>query len=78
MKVAPFDNNRPNKPEKPEGTTSGTTGNEYTYTTSTTDADGDQIYYMFDWGDGNYSDWLGPYNSGDTCEATHTWILTRF
>jgi len=73
VKVAPFDNQRPNKPSKPSGETSGTTGKEYTYSTSATDADGDQVYYMFDWGDGNFSEWLGPYGSGDTCEATYTW-----
>ncbi|UCB59131.1 MAG: PKD domain-containing protein, partial [Thermoplasmatales archaeon] len=31
------------------------------------------IYYIWDWGDGNYSDWLGPYNSGNECEASYTW-----
>ena len=28
---------------------------------------------MFDWGDGSYSNWLGPYTSGKSVEATHTW-----
>lgn len=73
MKLSAFDNNRPDKPAKPSGSEKGKTGEEYAYTTSTTDADGDQLYYMFDWGDGNYSEWLGPYNSGDICEAKHTW-----
>ena len=30
---------------------------------------------MFDWGDGTYSDWLGPYNSGTTVEETNTWEI---
>jgi hypothetical protein len=30
------------------------------------DADGDKIFYKWDWGDGTTSDWLGPYNSGET------------
>ncbi|GAI41845.1 unnamed protein product, partial [marine sediment metagenome] len=38
-----------------------------------TDSDGDQVYYKWDWGDGSYSDWLGPYASGDETSATHTW-----
>jgi hypothetical protein len=67
IKFAPINNQRPNKPTKPEGATSGATGTEYTYTTSTTDSDGDHIYYMWDWGDGNFSDWL------DTPEASYTW-----
>ncbi|MCK4416379.1 MAG: PKD domain-containing protein, partial [Thermoplasmatales archaeon] len=46
---------------------------EYTFSTSTTDPEEDQIYYLFDWGDGESSGWLGPYNSGDAIQATHVW-----
>jgi hypothetical protein len=28
---------------------------------------------MFDWGDDTHSQWLGPYNSGETCIAEHTY-----
>jgi hypothetical protein len=73
MKIASFDNHRPDKPSKPSGSESGKTGNEYLYTVSASDSDGDQVYYMWDWGDGNLSDWLGPYGSGETCEAAYTW-----
>jgi hypothetical protein len=69
----PRENHPPNKPNKPSGETSGKTGIEYTYATSTTDPDGDQVYYMWSWGDGTNSGWLGPYNSGETAEATHVW-----
>ena len=41
--------------------------------TTTNDQDGDQIWFKWNWGDGNQSEWIGPYNTGDTCEATHTW-----
>jgi len=67
------DNHAPNKPSRPSGPSSGQVGTEYTYSSSTADTDGDIIYYQFDWGDGTNSDWLGPYNSGDTCEATYSW-----
>ncbi len=63
----------PYKPAKPDGPTSGRPGVEYTYTTSTTDSNGDNIYYWFDWGDGTNSGWIGPYSSGDTCTASHEW-----
>jgi hypothetical protein len=63
----------PLKPATPSGPTSGTAGVEYTYSSSTTDPDGDKIYYLFDWGDGEYSGWLGPYYSGGTVEASHIW-----
>jgi hypothetical protein len=75
MKLAAFDNQRPDKPTKPSGSEGGRTGNEYSYSTSANDGDGDQVYFMWDWGDGNFSDWLGPYGSGETCEATHTWTV---
>ncbi|VVB59126.1 FG-GAP repeat protein [uncultured archaeon] len=65
----------PDKPNKPLGTSSGRTKLVYTYTTSTTDSNGDQVYYTWDWGDGNGSGWLGPYNSGVTCEAKYTWNI---
>ena len=62
-------------PLKPtiNGPATGTVNNEYPYTSSTTDPDGDQMYYLWDWDDGSISVWDGPYNSGVTCEATHTW-----
>jgi hypothetical protein len=63
----------PSKPDKPGGPISGTTDEKLTFTTRSEDPDGDQIYYMWDWGDGNFSDWLGPYDSGDTTEANYTW-----
>lgn len=66
-------NNPPNKPVKPSGPTIGNVGKEYIYTTSTTDPEGEQIYYKWDWGDGSYSDWLGPYKSGEICEIAHIW-----
>ena len=63
----------PEKPLKPSGETSGKRGEEYTYTSSSTDSESDKIYYMWDWGDGNFSDWLGPYNSDETVETLHNW-----
>ena len=66
-------NNSP--PLKPNiyGITSGKAGKEYTYTADTTDPQGDQISYFFDWGDGTDSGWLGPFNSGEIASASHTW-----
>jgi len=65
--------NRP--PETPEifGPNEGTISVEYTFTAVTSDPDGDQISYMFDWGDGNFSSWLGPYPSGATATTSHAW-----
>ena len=63
----------PAKPSTPNGPTSGGINVEYTYTTSATDPNGDQIYYLFDWDDGTSSGWLGPYNSGQTATGKKTW-----
>ncbi len=63
----------PEKPGDLDGPTSGKINEEYKYTASTTDPDEDQLYYLFDWGDGEFSEWIGPLDSGDTAEASHIW-----
>lgn len=63
----------PNTPSTPNGPTNGVVGTEYTFYTTTTDPEGDQIYYLFDWGDGTDSGWLGPHNSGEEGSASKTW-----
>ena len=63
----------PEKPITPIGPSSGKPGSTYLYKTSTVDPDGDQVYYFWDWGDGTYSDWLGPHASGVEISTTHTW-----
>ena len=65
-------NNAPNKPDTPSGQTNGKTGTSYTYSTSTEDLDGDQVWYKWDWGD-EVSNWDGPYTSGDPVTTSHTW-----
>jgi hypothetical protein len=63
----------PATPDAPEGPESGNVNDEHTYTASTTDPNGDEIYYLFSWGDGEYSGWVGPYKSGETGNAKHKW-----
>ncbi len=71
--VAISSNNPPNKPGTPSGPSSGKPSKSYSYSASTTDPDGDQVYYWFDWGDGTNSGWVGPYNSGQTASVSHIW-----
>lgn len=66
-------NDPPNKPEKPSGPTNIRAGVEVSYQTRTTDPDGDNIYYLFDWGDGSTSGWIGPFPSNTVATANHTW-----
>ena len=63
----------PNKPSTPSGPKSGKINMEYEYSTSTIDPDGDNVFYLFDWGDGTDSGWLGPIVSGATIKANNTW-----
>jgi len=65
--------NAPYKPNTPDGPANGNIDVEYTYSSFTTDPQEDQIFYLFDWDDGTDSGWLGPYNSGEEAEASHTW-----
>jgi hypothetical protein len=66
-------NSAPNKPNRPSGSTAGKVGKSYSYTSSTNDPDGDKVYYNFSWGDGTYSGWIGPYDSGLVVTASHAW-----
>jgi hypothetical protein len=63
----------PAKPETPTGRTTGAPGNTYMYSSSTTDPESDGLYYLWDWGDGNFSEWLGPYASGNTVSTQKSW-----
>jgi len=68
------ENYPPNKPSTPKGTTNGKANTEYKYSSDTTDPNQNQIYYLWDWGDGNTSGWLGPYESGVIVNASYNWI----
>lgn len=62
-------------PEKPivVGNQSGAINEEYTYVATTTDSDGDKVSFIFDWGDGSYSSWIGPVESGSEVKASYVW-----
>lgn len=51
----------------------GRINKEYEFTAISTDPEGDQVYYMFDWGDGTQSEWIGPVNSGTQVTIKHSW-----
>lgn len=68
----------PDTPEKPSGRTEGIRGEELTYTTYTYDPDDNQVLYKWDWGDGTYSNWLGPHDSGDLTSAFHSWEVGSY
>ncbi len=68
-----YTNQAPNKPQQPYGSTNCEPNVEYTFRTSTTDPEGDQVLYQWRWGDGTQTNWLGPFNSGEEATATKSW-----
>jgi hypothetical protein len=62
-------------PAKPTitGPEKGKIGVKYEFTIKATDGENQQVEYFIDWGDGNTTGWLGPYDSGEQLTVNHTW-----
>ena len=56
-----------------DGPEYGRPGVKYTFYVEIFDPDEDSIYCMWDWDDGSYSAWLGPFGSGKVISASHSW-----
>lgn len=67
---------RPLPPSTPKGPHEGIKGVSYTFTSTSTDPSGEDLYYKWDFGNGIFSDWDGPYPTGEQMEITHTWQQT--
>ena len=63
----------PEIPETPSGPSSGVVGIEYIFSTSTTDPDGENVSYLWDWDDETPAEWTDFYDSGVMVYANHTW-----
>jgi len=66
-------NEKPNKPDTPTGLTEGIVKEEYVFYSRTTDPNGDELYYQWDWDDGATTNWQGPYSSGEQINSYHAW-----
>ena len=71
--IAPCGNRPPNAP-KINGPTKGKEGIEYKFKFVTNDLELDNVAYFVEWGDGNNSGWVGPYNSGEEIVISHAWM----
>jgi len=70
-------NYAPSEPSKPSGETNCHPEINYTYSTISTDPDGDNIKYGWDWnGDDIVDEWTEWYASGETCVIVHSWNST--
>ena len=67
--------NRP--PEQPviQGPVAGGSGIELNYSAVSRDFEGDKISYKWDWGDGNVSEWIGPFNASEPMMTHYSWEL---
>ena len=67
-------NEPPYAPGTPAGPTAGTIGESYTFSTSTSDPEGDTIRFGWDWdGDETVDEWSGFVSSGSTDSRSHSW-----
>ena len=65
------------EPIKPLGPQRSIARNTNIYTTSANHPNGSNLYYLWDWGDGTNSGWIGPYPSGMKVSASHSWFKER-
>jgi hypothetical protein len=66
--------NQPPSSSPIEGPRWGVVNESYPFSIHTTDPEGDSLFCKWDWGDGNTSDWLGPYPSNETITMIHAWL----
>ncbi|MBE3114410.1 MAG: PKD domain-containing protein [Thermoplasmata archaeon] len=66
-------NNPPDIPTKPMGPTLIERGVTYTYTSSASDPDGDQVRLRFDWGNGTLSNWSPFFDSNTSISSSYSW-----
>ncbi len=66
------DNNPPRTPII-KGPTTGKPGFDYNYSFNSTDDEGDQLYYLIDWGDG-FEQVIGVFPQGTEANASHSWV----
>jgi len=66
------ENRPPDVPEMPDGPIKGYVNKDARYTASTTDQDGDQVKFIFDWGDKSTSE-TEFVSSSEKASASHRW-----
>lgn len=61
----------PMTPSTPTGDTTAFSGSIAQFSVSTTDPEGDQVQYAWDWDDGSSVEWTDWYASGELCQIDH-------
>ncbi|KYK21410.1 hypothetical protein AYK24_09135 [Thermoplasmatales archaeon SG8-52-4] len=73
FKFIKYDGGNEQLPPDISGPVDGDPGAELDFTFITDDPEGDEVYIKINWGDGEISDWLGPYDSGEEAIVSHSW-----
>jgi len=68
-----YENEAPFPPKKITGPKVGGPLIDLNFTAITSDPEGDDLFYKFEWGDGNESDWLGPFDITSPVKANYSW-----
>jgi len=68
---SPHPSEAPYVPDPPEGPDEWIPQLPVTLMVITDDPEGDQVYYQMDWGDGEFSEWIGPYSAGSDIDVEH-------
>lgn len=75
-----IDNNEiptaPNTPAAPTGPSTAYINTPCEFQGITTDHQNEPLQYLFDWGDGTDSGWVGPFPPGVPGSASHNWTTT--
>jgi len=70
------ENAAPEQPAAPTGNAAAVVDADCGFTASSTDPDGNDMFYRFDYGDGDTSAWYGPQASGVECAGNHTFTAS--
>ena len=73
FKFIKYDGGNKQVPPEISGPTHVKPGVSYEYTFTTYDPEDDDIWIQIDWGNGHITDWLGPYESGETVTVSYQW-----
>jgi len=70
-------NDPPNIPTKPSGSNMGAIGDTLNFTTMSSDPNGDNIRFGWDWNSDDIVDeWTKYYPSGEICDISHIWLTS--
>ena len=73
FKIIKYEQGNEQEPPIIDGPTNGDPDVEYDFTFTTNDPEEDDIWIHIDWGNGDESDWLGPYESGEEVVVSYAY-----